>query len=88
MLLGELRNRLKNDMVQLSIELNKGQATATSLTDSEFYSVFAQKMSLSQHHDSGHAHHSDIRQKEAHKILNCTPGVKFRSAVQILSADK
>ena len=49
-------------------------------------------MSLSQHHDSGHAHYPDIgdclRQKEAHKILNCTPEVKFRSAVQILSADK
>lgn len=43
MLLGELRNRLKNDMVQLSIELNKGQATATSLTDSEFYSVLRKK---------------------------------------------
>ncbi|WP_295727714.1 DNA polymerase III subunit gamma/tau [uncultured Muribaculum sp.] len=43
MLLGELRNRLKNDMIQLSIELNKGQATATSLTDAEFYSVLRKK---------------------------------------------
>ena len=47
MLLGELRNRLKNDMVQLSIELNKGQATATSLTDSEFYSVLRKNVPIS-----------------------------------------
>ena len=43
MLLGELRNRLKNDGIQLTIELNKGQATATSLTDAEFYSVLRKK---------------------------------------------
>ena len=43
MLLTELRDRLKNDMIELSIQLNKGQATATSLTDSEFYAVLRKK---------------------------------------------
>ncbi len=42
-LLSELRNQLGNDMVQLTIELNKGQSTATSLTDAEFYAVLRKK---------------------------------------------
>jgi DNA polymerase-3 subunit gamma/tau len=38
-LLPELRNKLNNDLVQLTISLNKGKATATSLTDAEFYAL-------------------------------------------------
>jgi hypothetical protein len=34
-----LRNKLNNDLVQLTISLNKSQATATSLTDAEFYAL-------------------------------------------------
>ncbi len=37
MLVGELRDRLSNDSVTLSITLNKEQSTATSLTDAEVY---------------------------------------------------
>ncbi|WP_290383263.1 hypothetical protein, partial [uncultured Muribaculum sp.] len=43
MLLEELHNRLDNDFVTLDITLNKGQATATSLTDGEVYSLMRRK---------------------------------------------
>ncbi len=43
MLLEELHNRLENDFVTLDIALNKGQATATSLTDGEVYSLMRRK---------------------------------------------
>jgi DNA polymerase-3 subunit gamma/tau len=42
-LLPELRNKLNNDLVQLTISLNKSQATATSLTDAEFYALMRKK---------------------------------------------
>ena len=43
MLLEELHNRLENDFVTLDIALNKGQATSTSLTDGEVYSLMRRK---------------------------------------------
>ena len=38
-LLAYLRDRLSNDSVSLQVELNKGQASVTSLTDSEVYAL-------------------------------------------------